>query len=358
MKKRLFLIGLLSMLFLLPVFGANTFSVILNGMAYTPQTQLIIHENTPYVPLSELENLVLATSKSLSTSRHEVKIGNNTLEFTVNGRQVKLGQQKYVLTHPILSFDQKTYVPITELLDLIQYPYTWNKDTNVLTLNAQVPYSTNSNDPTSHRFNDSRDNLKDYPKHLIAFTSPEVITQRVQEAIFQNNYLAFVDSTHINEVLSLSKEKVKTSPYNNISVKIRELGVVQDSLVLKGFKTVPLELVSTNQKLMLKIGDALVDCSNYWSAFYPSQSLTQMDMDMSLDATIMRNLYYYFRDQYDLRDDKFFTPTLTLSDLRTTTLNQEVYHLSLKNRATDYEVSIYRVHPSGSITYIIDLIKK
>lgn len=358
MNKRLLFIGLLCLMFLLPTFGNQTVAINLNGMAYTPETPVIIQEQTPYVALGELENLVLATITQKSLTRYDIKIGKDTYELVVGGKQLKTAGRSIVLSEPVLSFDNKPYVPITILLDAIDYPHTWDEDGNTLSLSVMAPYSMNSNTPSGHKFVESKDNLKNYPKHLIAFSSEEAINQKVATALSQQNYLAFVDSTHVSEVLALTKDKIKTSPYNDIKLMVRDVDFLGDQVTLKGFKTYPIRLDPSSSELAITIGDETLKCTNYWSAFYPGESLTEMDVDVSLDATLMRHFYYYFRDQNDLRDDKFFKSTLTLSNIRTTTLKQDVYTLSHEGDTTAYEVVIYRVHPSGSINYIVDLIKK
>ncbi|MGL4738215.1 MAG: stalk domain-containing protein [Cellulosilyticaceae bacterium] len=358
MNKRLLFIGLLCLMFLHPTFGLQTVTINLNGMAYTPETPVMIQEQTPYVALDELENLVLASITRKSPTRYDIKIGKDTYELFVGGKQLKTPGRSIILSEPILSFDNKPYVPITILLEAIGYPHTWDTSTGELSLTAIAPYSMNTNDPKGHKFIPSRDNLRDYPKHLIAFSSEEAIAQKVALSQRSNSYLAFVDSTHVNEVISLTKDKIKTSPYNHMNLMVRQVGFQGDQAVLKGFKTYPITLTPGTTDLTISIGNQSVKCSNYWSAFYPGESLVEMDLDASLDATLMRHFYYYFRDQNDLRDDKFFKSTLTLSDLRTTTLRQPVYTQSTSGETTEYEVVIYRIHPSGAVYYIVDLIQK
>lgn len=358
MNKRLLFVGLLCLMFLQPTFAKQMMTINLNGMAYTPETPVMIQEQTPYVALTELEHLVLATLTQKSATRYDLKIGKETYDLVVGGKQLKTSNRLLTLSEPVLTLDNKPYVPIVALLDAIGYPHTWDETTGTLSLTAKAPYSMNTNAPKGHKFIPARDNLENYPKHLIAFSSITAIDQKVARAISESNYLAFVDSTHVSALIARTKDKIKTSPYNQISLMVREVDFLGDQPILKGFTTYPITLEPSGSDLTITIGDQSLKCSNYWSAFYPGESLVDMDVDASLDATLMRHFYYYFRDQNDLKDDKFFKSALTLSDIRTTTLSQPVYTLSHDGETTDYEVVVYRVHPSGAINYIVDVIKK
>ncbi|MGL4344223.1 MAG: stalk domain-containing protein [Cellulosilyticaceae bacterium] len=359
MNKRQLIIGLLCLLLCFPVLAAEqSFSINLNGMPYTTQNPVMLQEETPYVALDELENLLLATITAVSPTRSTVKIGNNTLEVSVNNRQVKQSAKNHTLAEPVLSFNEKLYVPITLLLDLIQYPYDWDAKNNVLELTTLAPSSTNSNSPDTHLFIPCRENLKNYPNYLVSFSSPEALDNKITTALKKDSYLAFVDSTHVTDLLSLTKEKINRSPYHNITLMVREIDFLGNEPVIKDFKTYPVQLEPSSDELTLVIGADRIKATNYWSAFYPGQSLTEMDVDVSLDATLMRHFYYYFRDMHDLKDDKYFKSVIEFEDVRTTTLKQDVYTLSLQNEMTPYTVCIYRLHPSGAITYVVDLIKK
>jgi hypothetical protein len=148
------------------------------------------------------------------------------------------------------------------------------------------------------------------------------------------------------------------SPYNNLSVVIREVNLHAEKSSIIGLTTLPLSVTPTDTSLQIKIGEEIFDYETIWATFTPYATAKQMSLNKTIDVTLMNFLYEYFRDKIDLRDDLFFSPLLCLSNERTATLTYNTYFNDATHNTQEYDVFVYRVHPTGQLTYIVDIFKK
>ncbi|MEG0388994.1 MAG: hypothetical protein RR582_11750, partial [Niameybacter sp.] len=126
--------------------------------------------------------------------------------------------------------------------------------------------------------------------------------------------------------------------------------------------TLPLKIEFSGNNLRLRLGEEKIDYPMVWATYYPKQSLTEMDLQKTFDATLMHALYEHYRNTYDLKDDKYFMPYSLISSEGTNQMLRLAYSTSFKaddsltELETPYTLRMQRVHPSGRIHYIVDIL--
>ncbi|MGL6175075.1 MAG: stalk domain-containing protein [Cellulosilyticaceae bacterium] len=358
MKNKFILIFFLVFLITNSILGLSTPSITLNGLHYESKYPIIVKDNTPFIAIETLGDL---TTSPIET--------NNTYTISLNGKLIKLsplqpqitiGAKKETLPASPFWSQGTLYIPIT-LLDYINYPYTWENGT--LSLLSPIPYSQNTDSPTDHIFLESIPNLVKYPNYINTMASQDFMSQSLTQTLESHSYLAFMDTTYKQEVYKRLKNKLLTSPYNNMEIALRTLNMGSEYPTLSPYTIKPFSISLLDTSLSFNIEGQSLGYDNIWSTFLPSQSLTKLDLDKTIDTTIMRVLYQYYRDSNNLKDDTFFSPLYMLTNNRTNTFNQKVY-TSIRTTQDivstplthEYTVSIHRVHTTGKLTYVIDIL--
>ena len=359
MKIKLFLISVIILLLSYPILGKSNFSVTLNNMNYDTKHPILLKGNEPYLSIYDLANLI--SSPLDVSSGYTLLINNKPLRITPAQYDIRFGNATIRLNHMPFLKGNTLYVPIS-LLDTLEYPYVWSN--NILALNSSIPYSQNTDPYESHIFVDALWNFNNIPKHVTNFSSTLFVNQMLEASMVSKDYLAFMDTTHKTDVYSLLSENLKSSPYNSIEVAFRVLTHPNGVPSVSSYKVFPVNLEVTKDGLQVTVNNETITYSGIWATYIPSYSKTKIDLNKTIDTTIMRVLYQYYRDTYGLKDDKFFSPLYTLSSSRTTTLTQKAYYTSTTHQGKDtithnceYELKLYRVHTTGKLTFVVDILK-
>lgn len=340
--------------------ASTTYSLKVNNILYNLESPLIQKNDMLYITADELAEITFGTltehkgTYTLSVQGKDVLFAPNKLSFNLEGKSYTFSVSPFIL-------DDKLYIPI-ELLNSLGYSLKTNSNTQEIFLNIPTPYSRNMDDPQEHHFIDSFYNLERLPAHLLNLSSEEVLQSAITSAVSSKQYISFLDNTNKAKLADFIRTRVTYSPYNNMKVSFRVINTHTYPNTFTDTITLPLKVSFSGDNLILYIGNTRIDSPMYWATFYPSKTLTQMDLHKSFDATLMRALYEYYRNTYGLKDDKYFQPFTLISSDRTNEMVHDAYSLSFKSddSLTEYEstytVRVNRIHPSGSIHYIIDVL--
>lgn len=354
MKQKIISILLLLFIFLIPISAQDTpYTLRVNGIPYMNSSPLIEHRNQLYISSDDLSH-ILMTPITYSDSTYKFTINNQKIELKSGTSSYSSNSQNKAFSVPTLVINGLFYVPC-ELFSQLGYPYTITASDKVLSIKTPVPYSRNADDPLTHSFKPAKANLENIPEHVLQLSHVPSFEKIIDHAIRNKLYISFLDNSSFENVYKVFGDKFKSSPYNNISIILREIDTSVYPNVIKNTVTLPVSVQMTPDFFNIAIDDISFEYKKLWSTFYPAHSLTDVDLHKSVDATLMRVFYTYYRDRYDFRDDTYFVPHMELSSDRTTTMSHGAYTLSHDEQKTDYRIHIYRVHPSGSMNYIIDL---
>ncbi len=356
MKIKILLSCLFYFLLSFTSFANTPYETTLNGLTYKTEKTIIEKDTMAYISLTDLSKMLLFNT-SIKGNAYSLVTSKGTLTLQPNQMQYTLGKDKQSMPHPPVLVQDELYIPL-DLISMIGYPCTYSLEDNTLDLTVLTPFSLNTDDSSKHLFRPLKENLRQLPRHLVPFSSPEFIAESIATATTQKDYVAFVDQTHYSYVADSLKSRMRYSPYNNMSVTFRKINTESLPTVIHETVTLPLLVDADASGMTLTIGEELYKYPMYWATFLPSRSLTDQDITKTGETTIIRALYEYYRDTYHLRDDKYFNPLTVISSDRTNTFSHGVYTLNADGTETHYDLKIYRVHPSGSMQYMIDLIQK
>lgn len=343
-----------------PLQASTTYSFKVNNILYNLESPLIQKNDAFYITAQELADITFGTltqnndSYTLSLQGKAIQFAPHKLTFTMSGQTYTFSALPFMLS-------ERLYIPI-DFLKILDYPLEIDVTNQEICLDIPSPYSRNVDTPSEHSFIDSTYNLKNLPAHLLSLSNTEDITAAIDSATTSKYYMSFLDNTNKNKLADFIRTRITYSPYNNMKVSFRVINTHTYPNIFMDTVTHPLKIGFSGNDLILYIGDTHVDYPMYWTTFYPNKSLTQMDVHKSFDATLMRALYEYYRNAYELKDDKYFEPFALIKSDRTNEMLHGVYSLSFKADDTlqeyesAYTIRVSRVHPSGSIHYIVDLI--
>lgn len=356
MKNNLFISCLFYFLFSLSTFASTSYTVNLNGLIYEPKHTIIEQNNQPYVALSDLASMLFIGVTSEGESYH-LSTATGTLSLRANYQAYTFNHTKAQLPHAPRLINDILYIPM-DLLSIIGYPCSYDIDENTLSLTTLTPLSRNKELTDKHLFVATTENLEQLPSHVKAFSSEKAITTELDAALKSESYIAFTDKTLQNSVRDYFTPRLKYSPYDNMHVVFRHIDSDATPTHIDAVVSLPLEVTLTSQGLSLLIGEEVFDYPMYWATYSPAHSFTEQNISKTAETTIIRALYEYYRNTYDLRDDKYFSPFTVLSSDQTNTFKHGVYTLDSNNHEVHYDLFIHRVHPSGAMYYVIDLVKK
>lgn len=358
MKNKFILLIFLVFLITNPILGKSTSAIILNGMHYESNYPIIVKDNTPFIAIETLGDLTASPIEVNKT--YTINLNSKLIKFSPLTPEITIGTKKVLLNaSPFWSHDT-LYIPVT-LLDSVNYPYSW--ENGILSMYSTIPYSQNTDSPNTHLFIESIPNLIKYPNYINTMASHSFMSESLAQALESNSYLSFMDTTYKQTVYKRLKHKLLASPYNNMSIAFRTLTIDGEYTALSPYIIKPFSVDLLDNSLNFNIDGQTLAYDNIWATFLPSQSLIKLDLDKSIDATLMRVLYQYYRDLNNLKDDTFFSPVYLLTNTRTNTFIQNAYTSTRANwdiistpLTHEYTVSIHRVHTTGKLTFVIDLL--
>lgn len=362
MKNISKIVLLLFVLLITPVYAHTGYTFKVNNILYNLDTPLILKNNTLYIAADELAEITfsLLTEKEGS---YTLNLQGQNIHMTANKLNFISDSKTYTFSAPPFMLEDTLYIPI-DFLNVLDYPLEVDTTSKVVRLNIPTAYSQNVDNPSDHQFISSTYNLTHLPAHLLSLSSEEAILQDIQSAQLAKQYISFLDNTHKAQLADFINRRIGYSPYNNIQVSFRVLNTHTYPNEITDTLTLPLKIGFSANNLVLHLGEQKIDSPMYWVAFYPKETLTEIDLNKSFDATLMRALYEYYRNTYELKDDKFFSPLTLISSGRTNEMLHAAYSLSfkadnsLKEYESTYTIKVNRIHPSGTMHYIVDIISK
>jgi hypothetical protein len=351
--KYKYLISLLLLLFCFPIFPNSVTTVLLNGISYETTHPILSKENMIFLSDQDLEALTYASITQKNSTAYEIDLGSIKFDISIDSKNVRIGRETFTLTSPLFIDQDILYLPL-EILDFCGIPYHL-KDTT-LSFSDLIPYSQNIDRVSAHQFREATIHLENLPEQLSIFSTKESILEEISRAKQNKDYIAFLDSTFQTEVHDLLRERLRYSPYNNMQIIIRKRDPF-DPYTISSLEVIPMNVKVFSRKLDITIDDTLIPVTSLWTTFYPHESMTDVNLTKTLDVTLMRTIYEYYRNKYGLRDDKFFSPFTIVTSERTNTLIHDAYAIE-NNLEVDYTIKVHRIHPSGSLVFLVDLYKK
>ncbi|MGL4800308.1 MAG: hypothetical protein ACRCWY_13075, partial [Cellulosilyticaceae bacterium] len=356
MKQKILSIFLLLLLLVTPIVAEDqAYTILLNDIPYTTSAPLLTKDDNLLIALEDFSKLTF-TPITQDKNTYHFNFGTKRVVLESNTRVCKISSTNVILPYPTLIVDGVPYISVG-IFEALGIPHTLDVASKLLSLPHSVPFSRNIDKPEDHRFLESKSNLEQVASHILQLSSDVIFKTTLDHSLATKGYMGYMDNTHWQTIASELEMKMGYSPYHAISVTFRELDTTVYPNVLKNTVTYPVSIRPRNQTLHITFNDQTLPYHGLWSVFYPSHSLTAMDIQKTIDATLMRAFYEYYRNTYDLRDDKYFSPLITLTSDRTNTMTHGAYSLSHEGVETHYNVHVYRVHPSGAIRYIVDIEK-
>ncbi len=350
MKNTLLTVILFLFLAAYPAYGNTSYTLTLNGITYTPKHDL--HKINKSLYLSADDFTALTYSRITSENKQYVlDIKGHVIKFTANDRIAHVNGKVTVLTHMPLLINKQLYMPVS-ILNYIHFPYKQSEETLLLAFDAVVPYSKISDSYEDHLLMESK--ITNLTHSLKALLPAPLAANLLDEAKKNDDYISFIDNTDKDSLLELMRLNLIKG--KNIQVAFREIDVISDSPKVSGLKYMPLSLKTDDNNLIAEFGEKTLTYNCIWAAYMPSDSRHKIDVSKSLDATLMRMLYEYFRDQYDLKDDLYFSPVVPIKNARTNSIAFRTYSDHITNQKLIYDVVVYKTIDHKQITYTVDFI--
>ena len=359
MKKSLYLFFTFLMCFIAPLYAseANKHPVIeLNKLAYKPLHELQLMEDTFYISGEDLAMLTYGKYSS-HEKESELVIQNKKIIYSSENNKIQIDGISKTLSHPTHLVQDVIYLPI-EVLDYIEYPYNLSDNHMLLQIMPLLPYSTSTDDYTSHReFTTSSRNLTEILKPVMKeeAAAQELIDKCKQEA----SYISLTSTTYKTRCFEEIEALLNSSQYykSEINVYLRQITNSNGTPTLSKFDKLPLHYKFTNNGLELKIGDKAYKSQLFWSTYSPYQNdFVAIDLNKSFDAMLMREIYNDYRNRYDLKDDIDTNPVVTIQMRRSDQMRYHVYFDDAQN-PTPYQVIIYKMCTAQADNYYVDFVR-
>ena len=330
-------------------------SLRVNQLIYQPIHAAQYLHDTLYISGEDLAAMTYGTYE-ISDDKECLTIQNNIIDYTDDSRYIQVNHISKTLSTPTCTINEITYIPIT-ILDLISYPYTLSEDGAQLSLTPLMPYSTATDSPSGHRlFSTSYKNYEEVFSNLLDV--PQMNTL-LKDAKKNNYYISFMSTTYKKQCFEAMADLSNSLPYNKLEthVHLRQLNCSSHLPTLSGWTTLPVNFKMYSDGLSLTIGEQKQTNTSFWSTYNPSLDSVSIDLNKSLDTLVMRSLYAYYRDLYNLKDDLHTSPILTIQMGRSEQMRYLVY-LDTASNPTEFQVIIYRMTTGKTVDYYIDVMTK
>ncbi len=334
-----------------PTFADAQFTLTLNGMTYEPSYSPRLVDEHLYISLEDLSAMTYSNYSQDEKGYYTLSLQSTTLTFSANSKNIKINGKQTIFTEATSLVNDVLYVPIT-YLDIAQYTYSLSKDKTKLSINAMIPYSSTTDTynlhktiPSAHRY------FSDVFKGLL---EDKEATTLVNEAIKNNQYLSFASTSYKAELIKGMKDVLTSSP--EMEVTFRQLDLMTPTPSCKNLTSYPLKLSVQSDGINLKFNDKQLSYTCVWPTYNPSTHYTDIDINKSLDVMVMRALYEYYRDTYDLKDDIHFSPVTIVQMGRSDGIKYTVYSDHLVDATHTYKVVLYKKVTPNKVNYIVDLI--
>ncbi len=348
MKTKWILLLPLWLLLLQTAWASPSPSILLNGMPYVAKEPLYLENDMLYVSLDDLISLTYGTYTQNEQTCH-LNIQNQSLVFSPFEPIVKLNNKPVSVSDKALIQRERVYVPFS-FLDLLGCDYSQDSSHNSWSITPLPPYSKTSDDYAEHKLLEAP-----YEKLIPLLTKQlgeKEALEIIQHAKQKNAYISFIDNRQKINLLREMRDLVGTS---TLQVAFRNIDLFSPSHNLSTFTLQPMTLQLDEDYLTLRIGKEVLRTNCFWTTYYPTDETHKLDASQTLDATIVQLLYKYYRDQMDLKDDRYISPIMLTQTDRTETFSQNVYWDNEPNEKAFYTVSIYQTLGQELITYYVDI---
>lgn len=319
----------------------------LNNLTYTPIHPALITNETLYVSAEDLASLTYGILTSTDDTTL-LTIQDKKISFTDASRYIKVDGITKMMPTSTLTHNEVTYLPIT-LLDTISYPYTLSENGTFLSITPLPPYSLATDTAQSHIILSTHyKTLEEIFDPLIIDTSSSAL---IHNALINNQYLSFISTTYKKDAFARMKKMLPND--KQIKVHFRSLNTSSNTPTLSTLTTYPLQYTLDTNGLNLQLGEHKLAYTCFWSTYNPDTHTTNIDLNKSLDVMIMRRLYEYYRDQYDLKDDLNLSPIIKVQKGRSDAISYLVY-LDQPDSASEYKIIIYKESFANAINYYVD----
>lgn len=349
MKNKHISFLLLLVLLVMPLQAKSSYRLILNGLTFEPTYTPIVYQKHLFLALSDLADMTYSHYTSLDDHQYLWTIAQTDLTLISKNKCVKVNElQRTQQVAPFMLGDV-LYVPV-DYLDLAKYPYTLSSDLKQLELTALLPTSTLLDATSTHAT---------LPTHytnweqIFSTESQKEVSALIQTATTSKQYLSFASTAYKQEILTAFNTMLETLP--TLEVTFRNLDLLDAKPNCSKLSRYPLKITSEASGLVLAFNNQQIHYQCLWPTFNPSTSNTAIDINKSLDVTIMRALYENYRDTYDLKDDIHFSPITTVSVGASESITYTVYSDHLLDQTHTYTVTISKYMTKDKINYIVDL---
>ena len=355
MKNKLWIIITLFLLMCPAIFASVPYDITIGNVQYAPLHPVIQKNGTLYLSDSDFKSITLCeiTKNDKITV---LTLGRNTISFTPNERIVKVNDKSTILQYFPIYEKNILYIPLS-LLNILDYQYTFDSESQKLVLPYQAPRSLNSDSTHSHTLLDTNLKLIDRASNFKDFEAS--FADILNDSNTANHYVAFIDNQFKESLFKHLETKLSDSPYATLEVIFREFDTNSIPHTISTVKRLPLKAKIIEDKLVLDIDGKTINSNCMFTSYIAGSKVTSMDFDKSIDMTIMHMLYQYYRNTYDFKDDKYFTPFLTAQMDTADFITYPVYALQSPNDSTHipYTIKVYRTHMKNKISYVIDVMK-
>lgn len=319
----------------------------LNNLTYIPVHPALLLNEMLYVSAEDLAAMTYGTLTSTEDTTL-LTIQGQKISFRDKSRYIKVDNITKIMPISSLTHNEVIYLPVS-LLDTIDYPYTLSKDGTSLLINPLLPYSLATDTAESHKL------LPTHYKTLEEIFDPLAIDESssalIKSALINNQYLSFISTNYKKDALVTMKKTIPND--KQIKVHFRSLNTSSSIPALSTFTTYPVQYALDSNGLELQLDDDKLIYSVFWSTYNPSTHTTSIDLNKSLDVMIMRSLYEYYRNQYDLKDDLNLSPIINVQMGRSDAISYRVY-LDQPDTTLEYKVMIYKQSFSDTTHYYVD----
>lgn len=320
----------------------------LNHMSYKPQYTPILLNGTLYLSVNDLALMTYGHFHQ-DAETCQLVIQNHGFDYSFTTYTLTLDNHRFLPElKPYLSKDQVLFYPIT-FLDAIDYPYAFEE--NHFKLCPLMPYSTATDHPMYHRTLPTT--YTSYAQIFSPILKPLDMEEILTTAKQNRSYVSIISIQDKINCLPFIQKLVNESPLT--TVYLRHIDVSGKTPVLSDFEQLPLTYGFSEDTLTLHLNkQTTLPCNCFWIAYNPYQGTTDIDLNKSLDVMLMRTLYEYYRDSYDIKDNLYISPLTQITYDRSDYMTYSVYF----EHDTDhlpYEVVLYKQSTADTVTYYIDL---
>ena len=349
MKNNCMRIFLVWMILTASIFANSTCKIILNGIIYTPIHTPIITEDGLFLSTDDLGSITFSNFE-IEGEDLTWHFNDTSYKLSTNSRSLSYNTKVDYLTALPIKKAETIYLPVT-ILKSVGVNYLLGKDNKVLELGTTNLYSRYKDTYSSHTL------LETEYLSLDEVFSPIVPNSSVvvNHAKKYNQYLCLASGTHKKELLNhFEKISGESLP---LEVVFREFQSFSSPHTLKGSEILPLKLNISDDGLTLNFGDTTEDINLIYSAYSWAQKSNTMkiDIDKSLDVTIMRQLYEHFRDSHNLKDDISFSPITSVQNGVFDYISYGVYSDHFTDHTPTYTVTVSKQILKNKIRYVVDI---